>query len=264
MSDFYENNILIDNNNSVTGIARVAIYDDLKSPPQIFNIEPSEISKFIENLSSLIYNESHKRGGKIPYTVIREISENFIHANFLEIVVSVLDDGNTIRFSDQGPGFFDKDNAQLPGFTSATENMKKYIRGVGSGLPTVKDYLDYSEGYLKIENNIKNGAVVTISLVKNLKDSKAFSSEDKEQSNKIYEEKIKKLSPSLSDREKQIIKLIFKEGPQGISQIHKITNIPMSSVHKILTGLEQLNIICCITNKKRILTDQGFNIAQLL
>ena len=45
----------------------------------------------------------------------------------------------------------------------------------------VKDYLNYSDGNLKIENNIENGAVVTISMLENLKSSSAFSEFDKKQ-----------------------------------------------------------------------------------
>ena len=56
-----------------------------------------------------------------------------------------------------------KDKAQLPGFTSAIEPMKHYIRGVGSGLPIVKEYLDFSHGTISIEDNLGTGAVVTIS-----------------------------------------------------------------------------------------------------
>ena len=42
--------------------------------------------------------------------------------------------------------------------------MKRYIRGVGSGLPIVREYLDYSHGTISIEDNLGTGAVVTISL----------------------------------------------------------------------------------------------------
>ena len=95
---------------------------------------------------------------------MREVSENFIHARFTEIIVSILDGGNTIRFADQGPGISDKKKAQLPGFSSAVEPMKGYIRGVGSGLPIVCDYLDFTHGSISIDDNIGQGTVVTISM----------------------------------------------------------------------------------------------------
>lgn len=146
------------------GVARIAIYDDLLSAPHMIEIPPAETGAYIENIASTIYEQARRAGGVIPYTVIREVSENFIHARFKEIVVSILDRGNTIRFADQGPGILHKDKAQEPGFSSAIEPMKDYIRGVGSGLPIVKEYLESSHGTISIEDNMGTGSVVTISL----------------------------------------------------------------------------------------------------
>ena len=44
--------------------------------------------------------------------------------------------------------------------------MKNYIRGVGSGLPIVREYLESSHGTITIEDNLGTGAVVTVSLVR--------------------------------------------------------------------------------------------------
>ena len=123
----------------VDATARIALYDDLKSAPRITEISPAPTNEFVEHLTTTIYEQSKLVGGKVPYTLIREVSENFIHAQFKEIVVSILDNGNTIRFADQGPGIREKEKAQEPGFSSAIEPMKKYIRGVGSGFPIVQD-----------------------------------------------------------------------------------------------------------------------------
>ena len=152
----------------VDAIARVALYDDLKSAPRITKVSPAPTDEFIEHLTTTVYEQSKLAGGKIPYTLIREVSENFIHAQFREIVVSILDDGNTVRFADQGPGIQEKEKAQQPGFSSAIEPMKDYIRGVGSGFPIVRDYLDERDGSIVIEDNLTSGAVVTISLVKKI------------------------------------------------------------------------------------------------
>lgn len=148
----------------VNAVARIAFYDDLRSAPRVTEVEPAETSLYIETLASQIYEQASQAGGVIPYTVIREVSENFIHARFKEIIVSILDRGNTIRFADQGPGISFKDKAQLPGFSSAIEPMKSYIRGVGSGLPIVKEYLEFSHGEISIEDNMGAGSVVTISV----------------------------------------------------------------------------------------------------
>lgn len=150
----------------VETVGRIALYDDLRSAPRVVEINPAETAAYIEALASTIYEQSHGAGGTIPYTVIREVSENFIHAHFKEVVVSILDKGNTIRFADHGPGIPSKEKAQMPGFSSAVEPMKNYIRGVGSGLPIVREYLESSHGTITIEDNLGTGAVVTVSLVR--------------------------------------------------------------------------------------------------
>ncbi len=148
----------------VTAVARIALYDDLRSAPRVTEIQPAETGAYIDGLAAQVYEQARQSGGTIPYTVVREVSENFIHARFKEIIVSILDHGNTIRFADQGPGISFKDKAQLPGFSSAIEPMKSYIRGVGSGLPIVKEYLEFSHGTISIEDNMGSGSVVTISV----------------------------------------------------------------------------------------------------
>ena len=72
------------------------------------------------------------------FVVFRELIENLVHASFREVVVTIMDGGNTLRISDRGPGILDKDAALRPGFTTATARMRKCIRGVGSGLAVAK------------------------------------------------------------------------------------------------------------------------------
>ena len=142
--------------------ARVAVYEAAGSAPRVEEVSSHDVGEYIEALASRVYELARERGGDIPYTVIREVSENLIHADFTEPVVSILDDGATVRFADQGPGISDKEHAVLPGFTTARTCMKHHIRGVGSGLPIVKDYLSVSGGDLVIEDNLGSGAVVTV------------------------------------------------------------------------------------------------------
>jgi len=126
--------------------ARVAVYEAAGSAPRVEEVSSMDIGEYIEALASRVYELARERGGDIPYTVIREVSENLIHADFTEPVVSILDDGATVRFADQGPGISDKERAVLPGYTTAKTRMKHHIRGVGSGLPIVMDYLSISGG----------------------------------------------------------------------------------------------------------------------
>lgn len=237
--------------------ARIAVYDDLRSAPRVIEIPPGPTNEYIEALASTTFDYAKRSGGSIPYTVIREVSENFIHARFNEIVVSVLDSGNTIRFADQGPGIAHKDQAQLPGFTSAIEPMKKYIRGVGSGLPIVKEYLDFSHGHISIEDNLNSGAVVTISLRDEPAEEPAPQRGHAPARHSIP-------VPPLTQREKDFLKLFSEEGALGVTDLVNLTDAPQSSTHATLKKLEEAGLIEKTAGRKRILTDMGYEVASSL
>lgn len=143
--------------------ARIAVYDDAAAAPRVVVVDPTDVRSYLEEITSQVTQLSHEQGGGIPFMVIREVVENFIHAYFIEPTISILDGGNTIRFSDQGPGIKEKDRALEYGTSSATDDMKRYIRGVGSGLPYAQQYMQDKGGSLTIEDNISQGTVVTIS-----------------------------------------------------------------------------------------------------
>ncbi len=229
----------------ITSPARVAIYDNLKTAPRVIEIEGAPTHEYIERIASVTYKSAKEEGGIIPYTVIREVSENFIHARFQEIVVSIMDKGNTIRFADQGPGISNKNLVQEPGFSSATEPMKRYIRGVGSGLPIVKDYLDTTHGYIEIEDNINKGSVVTISLVA---------------SRSIHDDPPELAIPELTENEEQILKALLPDKSLGITEINRETGIAVASIHTALTKMEGKGLVEKV-NKKRKLTVFGERVA---
>ena len=136
--------------------ARIACYDDFRSAPRVTEIAPTTTAEFIENLASTIYTQAQQAGGSIPYTAIREVSENFIHAQFKEIVVSIFDKGNTIRFTDQGPGIPDIGQAMQEGFSTASAAVREMGFGAGMGLPNMKKNVDE----LTIESKVGEGTVV--------------------------------------------------------------------------------------------------------
>ena len=238
----------------VSATARVALYDDMKSAPRITKVSPAATNDFIENLTTTVYEQSKLAGGSIPYTLIREVSENFIHAQFREIVVSILDDGNTVRFADQGPGIQEKEKAQQPGFSSAIEPMKDYIRGVGSGFPIVKDYLDDREGSIVIEDNLTTGAVVTISLVKKKGPARA----------PVMQTSVPLPPIPLSEREKTFVKLLQREGELGITELKDLSETPASTTYNTLQKLEETGLVEKTPSKKRTLTELGYQVATTL
>lgn len=157
--------------------ARIAVYDDAAAAPRVVVVEPKDVRTYLEEITSEVTRLSHEQGGTIPFMVIREIVENFIHAYFMEPTVSILDHGMTIRFSDQGPGIQQKGRALEYGTSSATEEMRRYIRGVGSGLPYAQQYMADKGGTLTIADNIGHGTIVTISMKKSADTESALASQ---------------------------------------------------------------------------------------
>ena len=242
---------------NVAQTARIAVYDDFLSPPRVVEIAPTDINSYIEQIASKTYELSTAIGGNVPYTVIREVSENFIHAHFREPVVSIMDKGKTIRFADQGPGIENKERAQLPGFTSATAEMKDYIRGVGSGLPTVREYLKFSNGRLMIEDNIKAGTVITIMM-----------NEDKpNEMPVVYKEDTRANKPKvvhaddLTDREFGALSLAAEQEEVGPTVLQEHLGIPIASGYRVLTKLENLGLIQKdLESRKHTITELGYQV----
>ena len=144
--------------------ARIAVVDELSAAPRVLVVSPAPVRSYLEEITQTTYALAREQGGRIPFMVIREIVENLIHAYFADPVVTILPGGNTIRFSDGGPGIASKEQALEYGTTTATEAMKRYIRGVGSGLPYVRHFLGEKGGSLTLEDNLDHGTVVTMSL----------------------------------------------------------------------------------------------------
>lgn len=252
----------------VDSYARIAVYDDLLSSPQIIDIEPNTTREYITNLASSVYEHAQKAGGAIPFSIILQVSENFIHSRFREVVVSIMDGGNTIRFADQGPGIADKEKAQQPGFSSATSDMKRYIHGVGSGLPIVREYMETKNGVINIEDNMDTGAVITISL----DSGKSAPKREAVQPGASFEGPFPKkraqsptqmASTGLSEREMTILKLFTIGDIWGIKDISEETGIPQSSTHNELKKLAEAGIMTQI-GRKYSLTELGANVVRYL
>ncbi|MDO8963548.1 MAG: ATP-binding protein [Coriobacteriia bacterium] len=222
--------------------ARIAVYDGLAVAPRVEDIAAEGLADAIEQLASRTYNIARERGGAIPYTIIREVSENLIHAGFLEVVVTILDDGRTVRFADQGPGIPDKEKAFLPGFSTATAGMKQIIRGVGSGLPIVLETLTFAGGTVEIDDNLGSGTVVT------LRSSSRPSPEEGAGSSPI---------PSLTDRQKQVLSLILELRSAGPSLVARELHVSVATAHRDLTVLEEAGLIEPDDTGRRTLTEYG-------
>jgi len=233
--------------------ARVAVYDSPLAAPRVEDVHAASPRDLIDSLSETVYERAHQAGGTAPYTVLREVVENMIHADFQEIVVSILDGGEVVRFADQGPGIADKNQAVRPGFTTATASMKDYIRGVGSGLPIVSEFLAREGGSLVIEDNLGRGTVVTLSLDST---EKTASVQGALQTTQPTEDPAIDVPP-LSLRQKKVLSLVMELGEVGPTLVSKELAVGLSTAYRDLASLEEFDLIEGDDSGKRVLTTKG-------
>ncbi|MCL1879874.1 MAG: ATP-binding protein [Actinomycetia bacterium] len=262
--------------------ARIAVYDDLLSAPRIIDVEPAPLLRFIENIAVISYEHSQKQGGRIPYSVIREIAENFIHADFKECTVSVLDHGNTVRFSDQGPGIEKKLLVQQPGVTSASTEMRRYIKGVGSGFPIVREYLDINSGNLSIDDNAVEGTVITLSIAlprpyqghhrgavdSSVVNDTGFSGGSEKPAYPIAsagQQLSGAAEPLLVDaRTVQALHTIEEIGAAGPTDLAGPLGVSAATATRVLQSLQDAGLVEKAANRKRILSNAGLQLLRRL
>jgi len=250
--------------------ARIAVYDNLLSAPRVVDVPPKDIQQFIEDITAATYDLARQQGGQLPYTAIREITENVIHDGFSECTVSILDEGNTLRFADQGPGISKKDLVLQPAVSSAIRWMKDYIRGVGSGFPIVREFLSVSNGHLSIEDNAEEGVVVTISLLPHATiPATPFpgseTSSDPSQTQAPEPEPVEPHEPlerrdikrSLGAREERALLLLYKYNLLGPIDLAELLGVSAPTATRLLQKLEEHELVERTQLRKRILSSAG-------
>ncbi len=230
---------------------RLAVYDSLLAPPQVISLAAEDFNELVGELSSRAYNHARERGGRIPFVVIREIVENLIHALFKDAVVTIMDQGNTILISDNGPGIRDKVRALLPGFTTATKEMRRFIKGVGSGLPVAKEQLAFLGGDLSIEDNLDRGTVVTLRVGPTPVPPAPVTARHPVQPSPVPR------SPGITERQRKVLLLIAELGSAGPSAIAKELGVSVSTAHRELGALEETQLVARRGTGKRTLTEEG-------
>lgn len=226
--------------------ARLAIYDSPAVAPRVIELSAADYDEFITLLASQTYKFSQEKGGSLPFTIIKEVIENLIHAYFKEVVITVLDGGNTVRISDQGPGISNKTKAFEPGFSTATREMKRFIKGVGSGLPIVMESLSLLGGAVSVEDNLSSGTVVTIKMPGADKGTPAP----------------KETSDSLTHRQKQLVSLLLEFSSSGPSALAKSLGISLSTVYRDLLYLEGHGLVEADSQGKRSLTRRAISLLE--
>ena len=233
------------------GAPRIAVYDTLTSPPRVTSVEERDVPGLIASLAEKTYHSCREQGGNVPFTVINELIENLIHATFRDVVVTILDGGQVVRISDHGPGVDDKDRAFQPGFTTATAAQRRFIRGVGSGLPIARESLAFLRGAITVEDNLGGGAVFTIKMPQ-----QAAPGAEPPRSTPP--------APRLTTRQKKILVLLMELNVAGPSALAKELRVAPATAYRELHLLEEMGLVHSRGDGKRALTEEGMGLLESL
>ena len=229
------------------GAPRIAIYDALTSPPRVVIVEEKDLPALIASLAEKTYSQCREQGGQIPFTVLQELIENLLHAYFKDVVITIFDNGQTIRISDHGPGVDDKERAFLPGFTTATAMQRDLIRGVGSGLPVARESLQFLRGVLTVEDNLGGGAVFTIKMPAHAAELAPL----------VSPPKVK-----LSTRQTKVLVLLMELGAAGPTAVAKELGVAPATAFRELVILQEMGLIHAVGDGKRALAEEGLHLLE--
>lgn len=233
------------------GTPRIAIYDNERTAPRVVDIKESRLPDLVDALATRTYDLARQQGSRLPFTVLREVIENLIHAYFSEVVVTILDGGNTIRISDRGPGIPSKAKALRPGFTTADASLKRFLKGVGSGLPIANESLEHLEGVLQIEDNLEGGTVITLKVPRS--HEPAHPQAVHPQSSSGEEPDI----PQVPTRQLKVLLILVELGTAGPTRVAEELQISRSTAYRDLSALERAGLVTSRFGGARQLTERG-------
>ena len=245
-------------------ITRIAIYEDSAYAPRIIEIPFSNDRETIGALSATTHTQITRLGGSYPYRIIQEACENLIHAGFCGVVISIYDKGHTLIISDQGPGIAQPSFALNTGFTSATHEMRKTIRGVGAGFTIIREYLESVGGSLQLDSNIGSGVVLTLRTTRMHTPNNSFTAPTTSQWARHPMSGTDIPSYALTTRQQDVLAVLLKYefvGPQLVSQT---LGTSLSTAHRDLEALETHGLVERNRQNKRTLTSAGFEYVEYL
>jgi DNA-binding transcriptional ArsR family regulator len=230
---------------------RIAVYPR-SGEPEVTEVAAASPGSATAKFTRLVMDEVRAVGGKVPEESVREVIENLVHADYRGVVISVLDGGNVVRVSDKGPGVQHKGRAMEFGFSGATPEALRDIRGVGAGLGIAKAEAEKVGGTVTIEDNIGGGTVATISVT-----GAADSRKEREPSQpaRRYPDGVPRMN--ISERQQKVLITVLECGEVGPSTVAEQLEISVSTAYRDLSVLEEHGLVITDESGKRIISPLG-------
>jgi DNA-binding transcriptional ArsR family regulator len=240
---------------------RIAVYPR-GGEPEVTEVAAANPGSATVKFTRFVMDKVEEIGGRVPEESVREVVENLVHAEYRGVVISILAAGNVVRISDKGPGVQRKDRAMEFGFSGATSEALREIRGVGAGLGIARAAAEKVGGMVIIEDNIGGGTVATISVP-----GDESNSEDREPSSnppppRRYPDGVPRMN--ISERQQKVLITVLECGEVGPSTVAERLEISVSTAYRDLSVLEEHGLVGTDESGKRIISPLGRDLVEAI
>ena len=239
---------------------RIAVYPR-GGEPEVTEVAAATSRSATAKFTRFVMDKVLEMGGRVPEESVREVVENLVHADYRGVVISVLDGGNVVRISDKGPGVQHKERAMEFGFSGATTEALREIRGVGAGLGIARAAAEKVGGAVTIEDNIGGGTVATVSVP-------GEEAAPKEQSTsqsappRRYPDGVPRMN--ISERQQKVLITVLECGEVGPSTVAERLEISVSTAYRDLSVLEEHGLVVTDESGKRIISPLGEDLVEAI
>jgi predicted transcriptional regulator len=241
---------------------RVAVYPNT-GEPEVTEVSAASPRSASSKFSGLLMEKVKAAGGRVPEEALRELVENLIHAGFRGVVISVLEGGNVVRISDKGPGVENKTRAFEFGFSGATPEALREIRGVGAGLGLARAAAGKVGGTVTLEDNIGGGTVATVAVGEThqvIDGGKPTTSPAAPQ--RKYPDVVPKMN--ISERQQKVLITVLECGEVGPSTVADRLETSVSTAYRDLSVLEEHGLVTSAESGKRVITPLGRDLVEAI
>ena len=240
---------------------KVAVYPD-GGEPEVSEVSAANAGAAAHKFSRLVMEKVREANGRVPEEAVRELVDNLIHAGYKGVVISIFDGGNVVRISDKGPGVVDKVRAFELGFSGASEEALREIRGVGAGLGIARAAAEKVGGTVTIEDNIGGGVVATISVDKEPRPEFKDEAPVRPAQPRRYPDAVPKMN--ISERQQKALITVLESGEVGPSTVAEKLEISVSTAYRDLSVLEEHGLVAGAESGKRQITPLGRDVVEAI
>jgi DNA-binding transcriptional ArsR family regulator len=235
---------------------RIAVYPG-RGEPEVTEVAAATARSATAKFTRVVMEKVVEMGGRVPEESVREIVENLVHADYRGVVISILDGGNVVRVSDKGPGVQHKERAMEFGFSGATMEALREIRGVGAGLGIARAAAERVGGTVTIEDNIGGGTVASVSVP-----GEEAPAAEPNPPPRRYPDGVPRMN--ISERQQKVLITVLECGEVGPSTVAERLEISVSTAYRDLSVLEEHGLVVTDESGKRIISPLGRDLVEAI